>query len=71
PLTKTNTDGNSSGFLFDLRFDREDQLGQDASSNMLSTEVQFKGPMVYTPREKGRIALLHALMSSNEAIYID
>ena len=71
PLTKTNTDGNSSGFLFDLRFDREDHLGQDASSNMLSTEVQIEGLMVDTPREKGRIALLHALMSSNEAIYLD
>ena len=70
-LMKIDTDGNSGGFLFDLRFDREDQLGQDASGNMLSTEVQFKGPMVYTPREKGRIALLHALMSSNETIYLD
>jgi hypothetical protein len=57
--------------LFDVRFADERQLGQDVSGHGRHAVVSSKDAAVASPIERARIALLHALLCSNEMIYVD
>ena len=57
--------------LVDLLFNDEQRLGQDQSGHRRAVTLELNEPKVYSPREQARISLLHALMNSNETLYID
>lgn len=57
--------------ILDLAFEDEQQLGQDMSGHQRSANLDFNLPKIDSPREQARIALLHALMNSNETLYLD
>ncbi len=60
-----------SRLLLDLQFAREDQLGRDLSGHGRHATVRFGDVAMTSPPERARAALLHALLCSNEMIYVD
>lgn len=58
-------------YVVDLQFDSKEQLGQDASTYGNHAEIWYKTNPVITPRERAQTALVHALLNSNELIYVD
>lgn len=57
--------------LVDAGFDDEKKPGQDRSEHKRHALVRFGEDNSLTPKEQAKIALLHALLCSNEAIYVD
>ena len=62
---------NDSRKVFDIQFANEDKLGHDATGNRRHAVVTDGGNVVASPLVRARIALLHALLCSNEVIYVD
>ncbi|MEW4490676.1 DUF1553 domain-containing protein [Thalassoglobus sp. JC818] len=62
-------DSEHANRVLDLRFDSEDHLGGDISGNGLHASVD--GLNLASPMKRARTALLHALLCSNEVIYVD
>ena len=64
----TNT---SQRLLFDIRFADDDRGGIDASGNGRHAAVDAGEPALASPERQARQSLLHALLISNETIYVD
>ncbi len=60
-----------SRLLFDVQFASEDKPGQDASGHNRHAFVADTENTNASPEMRARIALLHALLCSNEVIYVD
>ncbi|TWT40708.1 Planctomycete cytochrome C [Thalassoglobus neptunius] len=63
------SDSESAHRIVDLRFDAVDQPGADVSGNGYHASVD--GLNLASPMKRARTALLHALLCSNEVIYVD
>ncbi len=63
--------GEPSQLLFDVQFADEGRLGQDVSGQNRHAYVTDREAANAAPAERARIALLHALLCSNEVIYVD
>ncbi len=61
----------AADLLLDIRFGSERQLGQDVSGHDRHALLIAKDAATPTPSEQARVALLHALLCSNELIYVD
>ncbi|QDV40396.1 Planctomycete cytochrome C [Stieleria neptunia] len=64
-------DASKARLVFDVQFAKADRLGQDLSGNDLHAVIQSGDATTASPRERARVALLHALLCSNEMIYVD
>ncbi|MCA8999039.1 MAG: DUF1553 domain-containing protein [Planctomycetaceae bacterium] len=62
---------NAENLLFDVRFTDNNKPGTDVSGHNKPSEVIADGTDIKSPREQARVALLHALLNSNEMIYVD
>ena len=58
-------------YLIDWRFEDSEQLGHDSSGSGHHARADIKKPVVATPADRARVALVHALLNSNELIYVD
>ena len=67
-LTK---DRSNAHLVFDVQFAKADRLGQDLSGNDLHAVIKSGEATTASPRQRARVALLHALLCSNEMIYVD
>jgi hypothetical protein len=70
-VQKSEFSWDATGALFDLRFDDEQHLGDDHSGQQRAAKIELNAPKVDSPSEQARISLLHALMNSNETLYLD
>ncbi len=70
-IQKSEFSWDAEDALFDLRFDDEQSLGQDQSGHQRGANIDLNLPKVDSPGEQARISLLHALMNSNETLYLD
>ncbi|MEZ5940069.1 MAG: DUF1553 domain-containing protein [Planctomycetaceae bacterium] len=61
----------SSRLLFDSRFVDDSHPGRDVSPHNHHASLETTGTAVRSPQQRARIALLHALLNSNEMIYVD
>lgn len=57
--------------LADLRFENPDNIGFDSSPRASHAWTKVKLPNVVTPHDRARTAFIHALLNSNELIYVD
>ncbi|QEG02739.1 Planctomycete cytochrome C [Stieleria maiorica] len=64
-------EGSMSHLVFDVQFDDADELGRDVSGNNLHAIVNSGDDTTASPQQRAREALIHALLCSNEAIYVD
>ncbi len=58
-------------YAFDFQFDLQDDLGHDGSGQSNHANVSIAKPVVKSPIERARVAWVHALLNSNELIYVD
>ncbi len=61
----------TSNLLFDIRFEDEKKPGEDVSMHKRHAVVRFNKAEATSPEKRARLALLHALLCSNEVIYVD
>lgn len=66
-----NEQTSKSATLFDLDFSDPKKLGVDRSGQDRHAKVSFFKSKSLTPAERAKVALLHALLCTNEAIYVD
>ncbi|MEM8668203.1 MAG: DUF1553 domain-containing protein [Planctomycetota bacterium] len=58
-------------YVIDWQFEDTKRLGFDSSGREHHAEAVYEVPKVVTPRDHARVALVHALLNSNEFIYVD
>jgi hypothetical protein len=58
-------------YVTDWRFDDKERIGFDSSGNQHHAWTKISTSDVLTPILRARIALVHALLNSNEFIYVD
>ncbi|WP_235908862.1 DUF1553 domain-containing protein [Roseiconus nitratireducens] len=58
-------------YVIDWQFEDPQRLGLDSSGNGNHAWAKVERPEVETPREQALVALVHALLNSNELIYVD
>ncbi len=63
--------GINSELLFDVQFTDEAHPGRDESGQERHAVLDMQQTDVKSPSQRARIALLHALLNSNEMIYVD
>ena len=61
----------SPNLSVDLRFEDKMQIGRDSSKHGNHATVGNETSNTKTPRQRAHIALIHALLNSNELIYVD
>ncbi|MGC1272168.1 MAG: PSD1 and planctomycete cytochrome C domain-containing protein [Planctomycetaceae bacterium] len=71
PVAKIDRAPDPKVDLADLRFEKPDELGFDSSPAGNHAWTKIEVPHVITPHERARIAFVHALLNSNELIYVD
>jgi len=64
-------DRDDSRQLFDIQFSNEETLGQDASGHGRHAVIEDQQNTITSPAMRAHIALMHALLCSNEVIYVD
>lgn len=71
PVAAIDREADAKTDLADLQFENQDHLGFDSSpaGNHAWTKVDV--PHVVTPHERAQVAFVHALLNSNELIYVD
>lgn len=62
---------NDSRQVFDIRFENEEEPGRDVSGHDRHAFIADSQNVNAPPATRARIALLHALLCSNEVIYVD
>ncbi|QDT10345.1 DUF1553 domain-containing protein [Planctomycetes bacterium K23_9] len=70
-VAQADSDAGLPQYSVDYRFDLKESIGLDSSGSHLHAVVSPKTPPAKTPRQRARVALIHALMNSNELIYVD
>ncbi|MEE2938026.1 MAG: DUF1553 domain-containing protein [Planctomycetota bacterium] len=58
-------------YAVDWQFEDSEQLGKDDSGNGHHAVANIKLPDIPTPADRAKVALIHALLNSNEFIYVD
>ena len=58
-------------YAIDLQFEDAENPGLDVSGNQNHLRVEGQESKVSTPTDQARVALIHALLNSNELIYVD
>ncbi|MDG2224624.1 MAG: hypothetical protein P8L85_24795, partial [Rubripirellula sp.] len=58
-------------YAIDWQFEDAEQLGKDDSGNGRHAAANVNLPDIPTPTDRARVALIHALLNSNEFIYVD
>ncbi|MGB7347888.1 MAG: DUF1553 domain-containing protein, partial [Pirellulaceae bacterium] len=58
-------------YTVDYQFENADAIGRDSSGNGRDAAVLPKALILKTPRQRARVAFVHALLNSNELIYVD
>ncbi len=58
-------------YSVDWQFEDRDRLGHDSSGNGNHAWATIDSPQVKSPLDHARVALVHALLNSNELIYVD
>ena len=70
-VAKTNTPSSAANTLVNWRFENPDKIGLDSSQTENHAWIKVQQPDIETPHEKARVAFIHALLNSNELIYVD
>lgn len=68
-VVQADSDAGLPDYLIDWQFNDRQHLGLDSSGNGYHAESEM--PRVVTPRDRARVALIHALLNSNEFMYVD
>ena len=58
-------------YVIDWRFEDSKRLGKDESGNGNHAWAKVDTPRVKSPMERAKVALVHAILNSNEMIYVD
>ncbi len=58
-------------YVIDWQFENKDSIGFDSSGNKHHAWASIKNSTVTPPNQRARVALVHALLNSNEFIYVD
>ncbi|WP_442506686.1 DUF1553 domain-containing protein [Novipirellula sp. SH528] len=58
-------------YVIDWQFENKDSIGFDSSGNKHHAWASIKNSTVAPPSQRARVALVHALLNSNEFIYVD
>ncbi|GAA5511059.1 hypothetical protein Rcae01_06572 [Novipirellula caenicola] len=58
-------------YVIDWQFENKDSIGFDSSGNKHHAWASIKNSTVAPPSDRARVALVHALLNSNEFIYVD
>ena len=58
-------------YVVDWQFESRERLGKDSSGNGNHAWAKVDRPKVQTRAQRARVALIHALLNSNELIYVD
>ncbi|EMI21346.1 hypothetical protein RMSM_01716 [Rhodopirellula maiorica SM1] len=58
-------------YVIDWQFENKDSIGFDSSGNKHHAWASIKNSSVAPPSQRARVALVHALLNSNEFIYVD
>lgn len=58
-------------YLIDWQFENQENLGLDSSGHGNHAVTKIEIPYVKSPLDRARVALVHALLNSNELIYVD
>ncbi|TWT86357.1 Planctomycete cytochrome C [Neorhodopirellula pilleata] len=58
-------------YLIDWRFENPENIGLDSSGHGNHALAKTAAPNHQTPHDHARVALVHALLNSNELIYVD
>lgn len=58
-------------YLIDWQFENPEQVGLDSSGHGNHAVAKTGSPKLQSPHDRARVALVHALLNSNELIYVD
>lgn len=70
-LAQADSDAGLPNYVIDWQFDDKEKLGRDSSGNNHHAWASIRKPKVMTRKERARDAWVHALLNSNELIYVD